>query len=272
MLYLQKETSVIKNACLEAGNIVLNFFTEKNFDITMKSPNNPLTEADIACNNILIKHIRENFPNDAIISEEMSEQESIDYNLPNRLTSNRIWIIDPIDGTKEFVEGIPQFAISIGFLYNGQLELGFIYNPANNFFVYGGKEMGIFYNNKSFTPSEQNINSFKDMRLSLSRTETKKGLFAFLDTEIDESKKTIIGSIAYKLGLLVVGQVDLILSLQPKNEWDIAGGGALLRAFDYFLLDEKYVPITFNKKDLKTNGLIAGTKKSIELYKKINKN
>ena len=266
----EKEILVIKESCLKAGETVLHYFTERNFDVTMKSPNNPLTKADIECNNILIEAIRLHFPKDSIISEEISTEENKNRNYPDRFHTNRVWIIDPIDGTKEFIDGVPEFAISIGLLQDSELVLGFIYNPAKDFFVYGGKSMGLVYNNVPFTPKPYiPISSLSNISVSLSRSETKKGLFNHLNTIIPQEKQWIIGSVAYKLGLLAVGNYDLLLSLQPKNEWDIAGGAALLKALDHEILDQYYNPILFNKLNLKTEGLIAGHKDTIVFYKNI---
>ena len=108
----REELATAEEAVREAGSIVMGLFRGK-FDIREKSKNNPVTTADIEANRKIREIITGRFPTDGWLSEE-------DQDNPKRLGSSRIWIIDPIDGTKEFIEGVPQFAVSIGFVVDGR--------------------------------------------------------------------------------------------------------------------------------------------------------
>ena len=115
-------------AAHEAGNIIHSFFHSEYY-VKMKGKGNPVTEADIAADDILKKMLTSEFPDYGWLSEETRDT-------PNRLTKERVWVVDPIDGTKEFIEGIPNFVVSIGLVENGTPILGVIHNPINNCLLY----------------------------------------------------------------------------------------------------------------------------------------
>jgi myo-inositol-1(or 4)-monophosphatase len=95
--------------------------------MSMKKQNNPVTTADLEANRIIRERIANTFPGDGWLFEEDADSE-------RRLTLSRVWVVDPIDGTKEFIEGVPQFAISIGFVVDGVAQAAVVYNPAQKEF------------------------------------------------------------------------------------------------------------------------------------------
>src|SRR5262245_49791983 len=99
------ECETAERAARHAGSIIMNLFKGK-FTVREKSKNNPVTTADLAANQKIREIIRGQFPHDGWLSEE-------DQDDARRLELSRVWVVDPIDGTKEFIEGVPQFAISI---------------------------------------------------------------------------------------------------------------------------------------------------------------
>ena len=111
-----EELNTAERAAREAGRIISTLFKGK-FDVHEKSKNNPVTTADLEANRKIREILQGRFPEDGWLSEEDSDDS-------RRLTSSRVWIIDPIDGTKEFIEGVPQFAVSIGFVVRGATESG----------------------------------------------------------------------------------------------------------------------------------------------------
>ena len=111
-----EELNTAERAAREAGRIISTLFKGK-FDVHEKSKNNPVTTADLEANRKIREILQGRFPEDGWLSEEDSDD-------ARRLASSRVWIIDPIDGTKEFIEGVPQFAVSIGFVVAGATEGG----------------------------------------------------------------------------------------------------------------------------------------------------
>jgi len=266
-----EEIKILSETLEIAGRNLMNYFHSGDYEVHEKSANNPVTEADFTTNKIIIDSIRKYFPNDAILSEEVSKELSRDTMNKQRFSAERIWIIDPLDGTKEFVMGKKEFSISVGLLDKNEASLGFILNPADDYFLCGGKKTGLFLNGKEFNPPLKKNTSPDELKICVSRTEKNGGYFDFLDGVIPEKNIGVIGSVAYKLGLVASGSYDLIISVKPKNEWDIAGGIALFHANNMVLLDENHKPIALNKEDTLSNGLIGGLPETIEIYNSIHK-
>ncbi|MDH5719615.1 MAG: 3'(2'),5'-bisphosphate nucleotidase CysQ [Spirochaetia bacterium] len=266
-----KEIEILSETLDTAGKNLMKFFHSGDYEVQEKSANNPVTEADFTTNKIIIDSIRKHFPEDAILSEEVSKELSRDTMNKQRFSAERVWIIDPLDGTKEFVMGKKEFSVSVGLLDKNEPVLGFIFNPADNHFLCGGKNSGLFLNGKEFNaPLRRNV-PVDEMKICISRTEKKGGHFDFLEGIIPDNNIGVIGSVAYKLSLVASGDYDLIISVKPKNEWDIAGGIALFQANEMLLYDENYKIIPLNKEDTISNGLIGGLPENIEKYRALEK-
>lgn len=265
---LEKEEILeIKSKVKSAGKVILEHLNKKTYKIEFKKRNDPVTTADYEANNILMEALHKLFPKDSIVSEETYRPESSALIDENRRMSQRIWIIDPLDGTKDFIKGLPHFAVSVGFLENGHPDFGLIYNPAKNFFIYGGKDYGVFLNNRKFTRPVRKPKRIQDLKICISTSEIKQNLFPELLKVLPEDNLDFIGSVAYKLGLIASGEYDLILSKRPKADWDIAGGIAILYDEEIEILDKNFRNVRLNKDSILTQGLVVGTKSAIQLYK-----
>jgi len=212
---------------LKAGEEVLKIYNSP-FSVSYKKKDDPLTQADLLANRIISEAIHLNFPKDFILSEEERE-------LPNRDQFQNIWLIDPIDGTREFVKKNDQFAISVGLSVNGSADLGIVLNPATSELFLGIKDRGVTYS-KSNNPDLSNwkrILEYTSLNIPpqclVSNTEFEKNTYSDSFWK-DELKVITIGSIAYKLALVSAGRSDLCISLRPKSDWDIGAGVALVLA------------------------------------------
>jgi myo-inositol-1(or 4)-monophosphatase len=193
-------------------------FTSGEVDFKIKEEQgDPLTEADEAADRVL----REVLP---ARGEGWLSEESIDD--PVRLGCRRVWVVDPIDGTREFVEGIPEWCISVGLVEDGLPVAGGIYNPATDEMVIGSLETGVEY--QGFSSSVTDLPSLEGAVILASRSETRRGEWDLLDAAPCEIRPC--GSVAYKMALVAAGQVDGTWTLVPKSEWDVAAGTALVRA------------------------------------------
>src|SRR5258708_11206415 len=132
-------------AALEAARAVFASFTAGAIETEYKIGHAPVTEADRAVDAVL----RENLLRDG---EGWLSEESVDD--VSRLNKSRVWVVDPLDGTREFVAGIPEFCVSIGFVENGRPGAGGICNPATNETIIGSIDSGVFYNGKPTLPSQ----------------------------------------------------------------------------------------------------------------------
>lgn len=253
----------------KAGEEVLKIYNS-SFEISWKKEDDPITKADLIVNQILIEGISNLTPDIPLISEEITD------NL-QRLGSSKVWILDPIDGTREFIKKNPEFAISLGFVEEGRAKFGFVLNPATRELIYGGEGFGVFHTEDfsrlelvkqvTFSPTV----SSKPILL-LSPSEVKEGLFVDTFWKENFSIKTI-GSIAYKLALLAIGYGDLVISARPKSEWDVCAGIALVLASGqkcFTLLD--FRDYVFNEQNIEKPGLIAGKKEIVDRLMKEEKN
>ena len=245
-------------AAHEAGNIIHSFYHSK-YEVKMKGKGNPVTEADVAADNILKEILTTEFPNYGWLSEETRDT-------PDRLTKKRVWVVDPIDGTKEFVEGIPNFVVSIGLVENGIPILGVIHNPINKDTYTATLGGGIFFNGKQSTISDKT--DFTEISMLNSRSETRQGLW---EPYIPHFNKLIpIGSIALKLAMVAANQTDMVASLKPKNEWDICAGHCLINEAGGTLLTIEGKEISYNNpKTLITPGLVAGNESVVNSFIKL---
>ncbi|TGM54337.1 3'(2'),5'-bisphosphate nucleotidase CysQ [Leptospira biflexa] len=263
---------------LSVGDSILNIY-KTDFLIRDKGGNDPVTEADLFASEFLFEKISNRFPGHGFLSEEKLDSSF-------RLDKEWVWILDPIDGTREFIKKNDQFALSLGLVRNGEAIWGIIFNPATGEFFSKGKHsffaklQAPFATDENFRtlvvesssvlhPLEEEKELKQKPVLLVSFSEMKEGLFSDPFWKEDFEIRSM-GSIAYKLGLLSAGFIDLIVSLKPKNEWDICGGIALLDEdhFTFFPLKDK--SYSFNQKTTLSFGLVAGKKKAVEyLFSKI---
>lgn len=240
---MKTELNVLLDTIQEAGEGIL-AVQKKGITATYKENQSPLTEADLLANEILRKNLLGHFPNDGWLSEETIDD-------PARLSAKRVWIIDPIDGTKEFVRGIPEYAISVALVEMGIPVLSAIYNPATRELFHAVKNQGAWFNQQAMHCKEH-----ADQQLSIlaSRTELSEGKWDDFKRQHHIIEK---GSIAYKLALIARGDADATFSLTPKSEWDIAAGILLVQEAQGKVSDFYGKDILLNQKNIRVNGIIA---------------
>ncbi len=205
---------------LRAAAEAIRPFTPGDVDHVVKAERgDPLTEADLAADRVL----REMLPREGEgwLSEETVDDES-------RLACRRVWVVDPIDGTREFVEGIPEWCVSIGLLEDGEPVAGGIYNPATDELVLGARETGVTYNGEPARVRDPE--GLVGAVVLASRSEIRRGEWDRFRDDALPFEVRPCGSVAYKMALVAGGQADATWTLVPKSEWDVAGGTALVRA------------------------------------------
>jgi myo-inositol-1(or 4)-monophosphatase len=240
-----KETLERIHAALEEARTVLNRFTPGAIEAQYKVGTDPVTEADRQVDAVLKKNLLR--PGEGWLSEETVD----DF---TRLDKQRCWVVDPLDGTREFVQGIPEFCVSIAMVENGIPVAGGVCNPATNELILGSRDTGVTYNGKPAQPSQR-----KDLHGALvlaSRSEVKRG--EWKQFESAEFNIRPMGSVAYKLGLVSAGLADLTFTLVPKNEWDVAAGAALVESAGGWVLKLDNTPLRCNQQNPLISGLLAG--------------
>jgi myo-inositol-1(or 4)-monophosphatase len=204
----------------------------------------PVTEADRVLNRVLHEQLVRD-------GEGWLSEESVDD--LSRLQQRRVWVVDPLDGTREFVEGIAEWSISVALVEDGRAIAGGICNPATREMFIGSKETGLSYNGKEARVSSRK--SLAGATVLASRSEMNRGEWA----PFRGSGFVIrpVGSVAYKLGLVAAGLADATWTLKPKNEWDVAAGVALVEAAGGFVQFLPGSQPAFNNRATRLAGLIA---------------
>jgi myo-inositol-1(or 4)-monophosphatase len=219
-------------------------FTPGAIDAEFKAGHDPVTEADRAIDAVL----RQNLLRDG---EGWLSEESVDDF--SRLEKARVWVVDPLDGTREFVKGIPEFCVSIAYVENGCPVAGGIHNPATNETFVGAIDTGVIYNGHLAAPSQRN--ELKGAVTLASRSEVKRG--EWKPFENGPLQIRALGSVAYKLALVAAGLADITFTLTPKNEWDVAAGAALVLSSGGFLGTLNGSTFRANNRNPLLSGLIA---------------
>src|SRR5690349_14141972 len=204
-------------SALDAAREVLGRFTAGAIEAEYKAGHDPVTEADRCVDAVLRKELLRN-------GEGWLSEESVDDLA--RLEASRVWVVDPLDGTREFVAGIPEFCVSIALVERGEPVAGGICNPASDEAFLGSVDSGVTYNGKPVRSSQ--CSSLSSATVLASRSETKRGEWQAFQTAPFTIRP--VGSVAYKLARVAAGLADATFTLTPKHEWDIAAGAALVRS------------------------------------------
>ena len=213
----ERELEVALAAAREAGEIIRRHY-EVGTRAWEKSADNPVTLADLEADAAIVARLREAFPEDAILSEESVRDDG-------RLACQRTWIVDPMDGTKEFTRRIPEFAVSVALALDGVPVVGVVANPIAAVTVWATRGGGTFRDGRRVRVSS--CAKLADAVLVASRSELARDEFAPYDGWFRELRP--MGSIAWKLACIASGEGDLNLSVAPKNEWDVCAGDVLVR-------------------------------------------
>ena len=231
-------------AALDGARVIFGRFRLGAIEAEYKIAHDPVIDADRAIDEVLRQNLLRG-------GEGWLCQESVDDE--SRLSKSRVWIVDPLNGTREFAAGIPEFCVSIGFVENGLPVAGGIYNPATDEIMLGAIDSGVWYNGKPARCSRRT-----DLQGSLalaSRSEVERGEWGKFQGGPLEIRA--MGSFAYRLGLVAVGRADLTLTLTPKHEWDVAAGAALLLSAGGIVTTPDHVELRCNQKHALVPGLIG---------------
>ncbi len=266
---------------LRASLVLFHFYQSRSFEVWYKKKQGPCSTADISTNKILKQELSFLFPEAGWLSEESADDQ-------RRLDLPYVWIVDPIDGTRDFIKGSSEFSISVALVKNGLPVLGGIALPAKKEIIIGSHELGmkhwiyeepnekidgfsildlsrdLFYQKvlarvswKAKQVQASQCTNIKEAKILVSRSEWRKKKLG----PIQEDFNCVPGSsIARKLALLALGEGDLVVSVFPKHEWDIAGGAALMDShLNHSIYElQSMQKHSFNCHQTRSYGLVAG--------------
>jgi 3'(2'), 5'-bisphosphate nucleotidase len=220
----------------------------------------PVTQADRAVNELIVRHLRETFPEDGVLAEE-----SVDT--ARRIGRERVWMIDPIDGTKGFIAGTGDFAVQIGLAVAGRAALGVLYAPATDVLYWAARGHGSWV----LRPTSEAEGEARPERLRVSgETDLARARLAesrsHRGPKMDEVVRALgvkaevrSHSVGIKVGLLVERQADLYIHMSPKTkQWDTCAPEAVLAEAGGRMTDLWGGPLEYNTPDvLNRNGVVA---------------
>jgi myo-inositol-1(or 4)-monophosphatase len=233
----------IENALLVATKTA-NELRAREFALVDRGGRDVVTEVDRRLCDLLHKELVR--PGEGWLSEEHPDD-------TERLGCSLCWVVDPLDGTREFVDGIPEWCISIGLVEDGIAIAGGTSNPASGEVFLGALNCGVTLNGEPVQPT--NRSSLNGALVLASRSECKRGEWAL--SEKSSFSIQPMGSVAYKLSRVAAGLADATWTLTPKHEWDVAGGVALVRAAGGWVSSPDGLPPEFNRAHTLLPGLIA---------------
>jgi myo-inositol-1(or 4)-monophosphatase len=240
---MERELAMLVEAVQKAGARVRELVLV-GFEVQTKPDRSPVTTVDHEVNRILHEMQRLEFPQDGWLSEESPDD-------PARLANQRVWIVDPIDGTKALVNQLPEFCISAALIERGAPIVAAILNPSTDELFTAVRGGGLFLNGARVSlPPSRDSNPV----MMVSAWELRIGRWSALAETIQCRP---MYSIANALALVAAGRVQAILTIEPENEWDLAAGVLLIEESGGFICDAAGNPFVFNRPIPRFHGVIA---------------
>lgn len=247
VLDLGADLDLTRDAALAAGELAQSHFGTGRRS-WYKGPGQVVTDADLEVDALLHDRLRKARPDYGWLSEERVDDGS-------RSRCARAWVVDPIDGTRAFADGVPQFAVSVALVERGEPLLGVVVNPATAERFEASRGGGAWLNGSRLRVSSHT--GLAGAALLSSRTEMKRRHWPDM---IPEAEFTTIGSLAYKLALIAAGRFDGLVSLRASHDWDIAAAQLLVSEAGGRLSDAAGRAIVLNQQTPRHAGLaVAGT-------------
>jgi 3'(2'), 5'-bisphosphate nucleotidase len=247
----------VKSIARAAGAAIMAFYRQTDLGITHKADDSPLTLADQASNQIICESLKRLLPVFPIISEE---NRALAYS--GRRGFEYAWLVDPLDGTREFIAGNEDFTVNIALLKGNRPELGVVFVPALGEIYWAGRDMGAFgeYEGRVHTLQAANFDfSSPGLRVLCSRSHADARTAAFIE-RLDAPERISRGS-ALKFMLLARGDAELYPRMGPTMEWDTAAAQIIVEEAGGWVVDaETKLPLTYNKEELRNPYFIAAGK------------
>lgn len=247
---VQIDIQALLDIIKEAGSHVLEIYNadNENWEVSAKDDNSPLTKADRAANDFICQKLKDQYPDIPIISEENKE---VDYE--ERKQYELFWLIDPLDGTKEFIKRNGEFTINLALVQGDKPVAGIVYAPALGRLYYGAKEQGAYLWNEHNEIHQLEANTFsmtdEGLHLVASRSHTNEETEGFIN-QFKAPELVSMGS-SLKFMLVAEGKADIYPRIAPTMEWDTGASQIIVEEAGAKVLNyEDQQPLTYNKEDL----------------------
>lgn len=241
---IASDLALIADVAREAGQLSLSWLA-RGAKAWEKSPDNPVTEADIACNDLIAGRLRKARPTYGWLSEETKDN-------PSDRSQGRVFVVDPIDGTKDFVKGETGFCASIAIIEDGQPIAGAVYNPNFNEMLTAHRGGGTYLNGEPVRVTD--CASLACRMIGQLDVFGRTNAHYWPDMKLIER---VPNAMAWRLSLVAAGRWDSVVALNQKSDWDLAAAVLLVREAGGVATDRAGKPFVFNGPSVVQLGAIA---------------
>lgn len=249
----EKELLTLNEIAVAAGAEILDVYNSTTQpDVTLKNDASPLTDADRRAHQLIVSRLTEYDPETPVLSEESDAIAA-----EERLSWRRFWLVDPLDGTKEFVGRNGEFTVNIALIENSVAQLGVVHVPVSGMSYVGKLGAGAWklHPDNMAEPIEvarvqESADRGQPLRVVASRRhrgELLEALISRLESRFGEIEVVSMGS-SLKICLLAEGKADIYPRLAPTSEWDTAAAHAVLAAAGGEIVDTGFQPLQYNLK------------------------
>ncbi len=241
---LRNDHTLLLDAVREAGEHARNYF-EAGVEHWQKTDGTPVSQADLEVDALLRNRLLADRPGYGWLSEETKDDSS-------RLSRSRVWIVDPIDGTRAFLRGQPHWTICAALVENGRPVLAAVFNPATDEFFEAAEGEGALCNGDSIRVSSRTQLEGCAMLMHQSVVERKDW-----PTKWPTMKTATRNSMAYRVSLVAAGMFDATLAISAKSEWDLAAADLIVREAGGRVSDHDGTSFAYNQKDIRLPNVLA---------------
>jgi len=229
----------------KAGVEVTKHYKAGDYTAEFKEDDSPVTSADIAANDVLMRELKKRTPHIPIISEEVGA-----LDLAERGKWQKYWLLDPIDGTGEFILASGDFAVNVALVENGWPSIGVIHAPDHNVTYYAQTGLGSFKETAEGTTKLQvaAYDQNRPIKVAISRRQKLSVMGQYLSTDF-EYEYVPLGSCSLKNALIAEGLADCYLRIGPTGEWDTGASHCILEQAGGSIIDSEFLSLSYNKRD-----------------------
>jgi myo-inositol-1(or 4)-monophosphatase len=238
------EWRCLRAAVAAASDLALRHFRDRSAP-WFKGPGQVVTAADLEVDRLLHEALLGAFPDDGWLSEERPDDGT-------RLRRSRVWVVDPIDGTRAFADGLPEFSISVALLIDAAPALGVVCAPASGEWFEAERNRGAWLDGARLRVGAPP--TLAGARLLSSRTEMRRRRWPEL---MPEASFTDVSSLAYKLALVAAGRFDGLVTLRASHDWDLAAAELLIAEAGGLLTAADGAAVVLNRPTPRHAGLVA---------------
>lgn len=248
---------VAKQLAKAAGQAILPLYHSGDFTAYAKSDESPVTSADLKANEVIVAGLQRAYPEIPILSEETQAE-----TLATRLQWQKYWLIDPIDGTGEFIAKSGDFAVNIALVEQHQPVIGVIYWPVHDILYFACKDYGAFkQSGECVAPIHVSQNGeHSHIRVAVSRRQKLSTVTDFFN-EPEQLEFVALGSCSLKSCFVAEGKADCYLRVGPTGEWDTGASQVIVQQAGGCIVDSQFKPLTYNLRETLANPnfMVLGT-------------